>query len=158
MGHTNFVDPTPTATGSPFPSVLSEFPRRTEAENLELIFFWPLRSQCSAVCTAAAKSMRILLLIAPKDYGGGGKLSGGGGRGQDPSVGQDPGRPVGREHGNGMGCCRQSRLTEEARAGGWSGRAGRQAGSGGNQQLPSQCLSPLSSPGLPSRFTTKTTL
>ena len=71
--------------------------------------------------------MRILLLIAPKDYGGGGKLSGGGGRGQDPSVGQDPGRPVGREHGNGMGCCRQSGLTEEARAGGWSGRAGRQA-------------------------------
>ena len=50
----------------------------------------------------AAKSMRILLLIAPKDYGGsGGKLSGGadGGQSHDPGVGQETGQFVGREGG-----------------------------------------------------------
>ena len=102
MGRTNFVEPIPEVPDRllaplPFCSVLSE--GETEPRTLNLFF-----SGRSAGCIAAtaAKSMRILLLIAPKDYGGsGGKLSGGGvGHRQDPSVGRERVRPSGQLGGS----------------------------------------------------------
>ena len=170
MGRTNFVEPIPEVPDRllaplPFCSVGA----RDRAENLELIFFWPLRW---LHCCYSSKVNENLIADCPQRLwrrgGGGGKLSGGGvGHRQDPSVGRERVRPSVRPaslegaHGNGMGCCRRQRGrtdTEETREG---GSAARQAG-GGNQQLPSQSL-PLSLSlslclSLPSRFTTKTTL
>ena len=115
--------------------------------------------------------MRILLLIAPKDYGGVAAAEGnspaaasaiaripvsGESASVRPSV-----RPAWRERMEmewAVAAASEEGLTEETREG---GSAARQAG-GGNQQLPSQSL-PLSLSlslclSLPSRFTTKTTL